>query len=76
MPMPAASMCDVAPEVGSLGLTDPALIKPGDPDDSVVVRRMESLDSARMPALGSTVVDQDAVQLLRDWISALSDCNP
>ena len=70
-----ASACGVAPEKGALGLDEPAVIMPGDPGRSVLVKRMETLDSdERMPNLGSNVVDAGAVGLIRSWIKTLEEC--
>jgi hypothetical protein len=41
----------------------------GDPDRSVLVGRMSSRQPiAQMPPLGTRLVDEDAVRLIRDWI--------
>jgi hypothetical protein len=48
------------------------IIKPQDPDNSVLIVRMNSTNlSVHMPALGSVVVDQTAQTLLRNWINSL-----
>lgn len=57
-----------------LGLNDPRLVKPGDPENSALLHRMGSLDASRMPALGSDVVDEEAVGLLSEWIADLGGC--
>lgn len=54
-----------------LGLTDPYRIKPAEPWNSVLLHRMVRLDSNRMPILGSSVVDADAIALLDAWISGM-----
>jgi uncharacterized repeat protein (TIGR03806 family) len=72
----STNACDVAPSGGDLGVADARLIAPGDPDRSVVVTRIETLDPQhRMPPVGSNVVDAAGVRLLRDWIGQLSGCN-
>lgn len=46
-----------------------ARITPGDPDQSVLLMRMRSRDPiVQMPPLGTRVVDEEAVQLLEQWI--------
>lgn len=48
-------------------------IKPGDPDGSILVYRMESQEpGVMMPELGRSRRDGAAVGLLRDWISGLT----
>jgi cytochrome c553 len=45
-------------------------IAPGDPDASVVAHRMASRSpSSQMPPLGTAVVDQQALALIRAWIA-------
>ncbi len=46
-------------------------VVPGRPDESILVYRMDSDDpSEMMPELGRSVVHQEGVQLIRDWIAA------
>jgi len=72
-----ASACGLTPEKGDVGITDPEIIAPGDPDRSVLLVRMESLDSnERMPNVGSNVVHNEAVSLVRSWILDLESCAP
>jgi hypothetical protein len=45
-------------------------IVPGDPDRSVLVGRISSRQPfTQMPPLGTRLVDDDAVRLIRDWIA-------
>jgi uncharacterized repeat protein (TIGR03806 family) len=47
-------------------------IKPGDPDGSILLYRVESTEpGVMMPELGRHLADPDAVALLRDWILTL-----
>lgn len=50
---------------------DPAtrILAPGDPERSALLTRIEALNDLRMPPLGSSVVDTQAVALLRAWIT-------
>ncbi|HWM86141.1 MAG TPA: hypothetical protein VNO33_09890, partial [Kofleriaceae bacterium] len=46
-------------------------VAPGRPDQSVLLARMGSASPiSRMPPLGTRVVDQQAVDLIEQWISA------
>jgi uncharacterized repeat protein (TIGR03806 family) len=75
-PLSATNACDTPPSQGDLGIANARIIAPGDPQRSLVFRRVQSLDPVqRMPPLGTTVQDAVAVQLLNDWILQLSDCN-
>jgi uncharacterized repeat protein (TIGR03806 family) len=67
--------CDALPQAGDLGLGATArLVRPGDPDMSVLAARMNRRDANAMPPLGSNLVDADGVALIRDWIASLSSC--
>jgi len=52
-------------------------IVPGRPDDSALLRRMESVDpESRMPDLGRSLAHAEAVALIRQWITAMrGDCS-
>ena len=48
------------------------VIAPGNPDQSIMIRRMESTDPGiAMPELGRTTVHREGVGLLREWIAAM-----
>ena len=53
-------------------------VVPGRPDDSIMPYRMASDDpSVMMPELGRSVVHDEGVQLIRDWIAAMQgNCGP
>ncbi len=58
-------------ELPSGTILNPAdrLIVPGQPNRSVILNRVASTNGyTRMPALGTNIIDQQAVQLLTDWI--------
>ena len=47
-------------------------IAPGDPDASIMIHRMSSIEpGVAMPELGKGTVDDEAVALLRDWIEGM-----
>lgn len=71
--IPQTGLCD-APRAGDAGLVDPAIVAPGDPDRSVLVARVRSLGSIRMPPVGSGVVDEEAAALLAAWIAGFQGC--
>lgn len=52
-------------------------IVPGQPDQSILVLRISSTEPAvKMPQLGRNLVEDEAVALIRDWITAMSAaCN-
>ncbi len=57
--------------IGTFGMQDAKLIVPGDPYRSVLMYRMSKLGYARMPYIGSRVVDSFGVALIEDWITSL-----
>jgi uncharacterized repeat protein (TIGR03806 family) len=72
------NVCDVLPQRGNLGLSDPRIIDPngtlGEPN-SVLIARMESTDSGlRMPPLARELLDSQAIELLKQWQEELSGC--
>ncbi len=49
-------------------------IKPGDPDGSIMLYRVESTEpGVMMPELGRTLPFPDAVAVLREWIAGMDD---
>ncbi len=52
-------------------------ISPGEPDNSIMIYRLNSLaPDESMPELSRSVVHEEGMQLLRDWIeSVTTDCN-
>lgn len=59
--------------IGTFGLRNARLIVPGDPFRSVLMYRMSKLGYARMPYIGSQVVDGAGMALVAEWIRSLSD---
>lgn len=70
----ATGLCGRAPLAGDLGLINPVLLKPGDPDNSILLLRMESLGSVRMPPLASGEIDSQATSVIREWVAGLVGC--
>jgi uncharacterized repeat protein (TIGR03806 family) len=59
------------PLAGDTGVTGALIAQPQDPQNSLIWIRMTSPGANRMPALGSTVIDDVGAQLISDWINAL-----
>jgi putative heme-binding domain-containing protein len=57
--------------IGTFGLENAKIIVPGDPYRSVLLYRMSKLGYARMPYIGSRVVDGQGVALIEKWIGAM-----
>jgi uncharacterized repeat protein (TIGR03806 family) len=67
-------VCNAEPEAGSLGVEGAKLVAPGDPDHSLVSLRMHRTDAARMPPLGSSVVDTKGTSAVDAWIKSMTGC--
>ena len=57
--------------IGTFGMPDARIIAPGDPYRSVLLYRMSKLGYARMPYIGSRVVDSAGIALIEEWIRSL-----
>ena len=64
-------MINQPPAQGDLGNPDSRIILPGNPDNSTLLHRVETLGPGRMPNIGSNKIDENAVQLLKAWINSL-----
>ena len=64
-------MLNGSPRHGSFHLPDAKIVHAGNPFKSMIYYRMSSLGSGRMPRLGSTVVDDDGVDLIYEWIKSI-----
>jgi len=74
-PLADTAACDVAPARGGLGLPDARRIASGDAARSVLLARMEGhVEGTRMPPLATTLVHDEAVQAVGQWIDGLSGC--
>ena len=61
----------VKPVHHTFGLPDAKLIAPGDPDRSVLLHRVSNRNEGFMPPLATTIVDEKAVEMLREWVRAM-----
>jgi len=71
LPLAELGIVGVAPGHGGLGLTDPKLLVPGQPDRSIILQRMTLTGLGRMPHIGSRVPHESAIKLIREWIAQL-----
>ena len=67
---------DEKPIHNTFDLQDPRIIAPGHPERSVLISRISRRGPGQMPQLGSAITDEQAVQLIRDWISSLPEKKP
>lgn len=59
------------PRHDTFGLPDAMLVAPGNPDRSVLLRRLSRRGTGQMPPLVTRRVDEQAVELFKAWISSL-----
>jgi mono/diheme cytochrome c family protein len=64
---------DARPVHASFGIEDPRIVAPGDPERSLLLYRVARRGHGQMPPLASSIVDEEAVALLRAWIEQLPD---
>jgi putative heme-binding domain-containing protein len=69
-------LVEAFPQHQSFGLPLAMLVAPGHPDRSVLYHRIARRGPGQMPPRGTHVVDQAAVQLVRDWITQLPPQRP
>jgi hypothetical protein len=50
------------------------ILAPGRPEHSMLVERMRTLESGRMPTIASIAVDERGVALVADWIRSIDRC--
>lgn len=62
---------NVTPQHDTFGIKDAKIIAPGHPERSVMLHRISQRGKGHMPPLATRVVDQAAVEMLREWIKQL-----
>ncbi|MFP6765188.1 MAG: PQQ-dependent sugar dehydrogenase [Planctomycetaceae bacterium] len=63
-----AKLIDEIPLHDRFGIAGARLVAPGHPDRSILLQRIQRRGRGQMPQLGTTVVDQRAVELFTAWI--------
>jgi len=66
-----ALLIDATPVHTNFGIDGAKIVASGHPEQSLVVERMSKRGRGQMPPLASTIVDQQAIDLIRQWISQL-----
>jgi mono/diheme cytochrome c family protein len=70
-PLDKTRLVGVKPVHDSFGVKNAALVVPGHPESSVLLKRISHRDKGQMPPLATRIVDHQAVQLMTEWISQL-----
>lgn len=71
VPLEDANICGTPLQYFSVFAPGEKRIDPGNPENSNIYQRMISTGYGRMPPLGTTVVDEEAAELVRQWIDSL-----
>ncbi len=61
----------VRPVHHTYGIADARLVAPGEPARSVLLQRVGRRGEGQMPQIATNLVDEQAVQLLREWIGQM-----
>ena len=72
LPLKESKLLDARPVQGDLGLPDARVITSGDPARSVLLYRMATAGRGHMPYLGTQLVDDRGLLVVRDWIASLN----
>ena len=62
---------DHLPLHDKFGVKDARIVAPGEPDRSVLLKRIAMRGRGQMPQLATTQVDREAVELIREWIEKM-----
>jgi uncharacterized repeat protein (TIGR03806 family) len=65
------NIVEARPQHDTFGIANAMIIAPGDPERSILYQRVSRRGRGQMPPLVSTVVDREAVALIRDWIRSM-----
>ncbi|HMJ63721.1 MAG TPA: c-type cytochrome, partial [Candidatus Binatia bacterium] len=65
------NVLEARPQHDSFGTPNAMIIAPGDPDRSILYQRVSRRGRGQMPPVVSTVVDDQAAALFRDWIRSM-----
>ena len=71
IPLEKTEVLEELPTHGNFDILGAKLLSPGEPDRSLILYRMMKLGLGRMPHIASNVPDEEAIKLIRTWISNL-----
>jgi uncharacterized repeat protein (TIGR03806 family) len=69
----ATRLVNEIPAHDAFGVTDARLVVPKNPHRSLLLHRMQFRGRGQMPPLATSLVDQDGVKMLSDWIQSLEE---
>lgn len=76
LPPERMKILDVVPMHHTFGKSEARIVAAGAPDRSVLLHRIATRGAGQMPQLGTAMVDQQAVDMLQEWISQVSTGQP
>lgn len=66
--------CNKDPQISTLGIPDAKLIFPGQPEKSIIYKRLNTTESYQMPPIGRSTIQHEVVDLLSLYINNV-ECN-
>ena len=72
-PLAKAKFLNEAPLHHKFNLADARIIAPGHPERSVLLTRIAKRGPGQMPQLATAIVDQPAVDMIREWIASMPE---
>ncbi len=75
-PREKMNLLEARPQHETFGLRNAMLVAPGEPDRSVLLKRLSVRGRGQMPPLVAQQVDEGAVKLMSDWIAQLKPQRP
>lgn len=70
------NVCNEDPSFGDLGISGAKILSPGDATQSILVNRPARVNPLqRMPPLATSVVDTEAIDVLRSWVESPGVCS-
>lgn len=70
-------VCNIRGGSSSMWTSDARILKPGDPEQSIMPLRMRAPaadDAIRMPPLGTEVLDHQGINMIEAWIRSMPAC--
>lgn len=72
-PLEKTGLLNESPQHDAFGIADARLVAPGHSERSLLLHRLQHRGRGQMPPLSSSLVDQKAVNLVKDWIQSLPE---
>ena len=70
-PLEKTRLINTRPTHSTFDLQDAMLVKPSSPTDSVLLHRIKLRGRGQMPPLATSVVDEESVKMITQWINSL-----